>query len=470
MSPELLLHGDPEPPATGSRALLISPEFPPGPAAGALRWQELTRLLAEAGWGFDVITLDPSARRSPDWSRLGRLPQGTRVFGVPRTASWLETLVMGAWRWLRSLRSRRPDAGSGSSPSAAPGRMVRPPLLRGGVDVWLEDLRDRRWMRASSALGSGLAREGRHAFVVSCGPPHVAHEVAQRVARSAGLPLIADLRDPWAILEPSNARFVHPLWVWWARRRERRLVAEASLIAMNTDRAAEAMRARYPEASSRVVAIRNGCDEERVPTGSADGCFRVVYAGTVYLDRNPVALFDALADLVAREGLGPEDLRLVFVGTSDAEALRDWADRAGLAAHLDVEPPRPRAELFELLATATVLVSLPQSLHMAIPSKIYEYMAFEAWLLALARAESATAELLADSAARVVDPEDGDGLRACLDDLYARHRRGERPPVLARDARFGRRAQAAKLLERLAGLGLSSSDGPAGCPGGRGGD
>ena len=117
-----------------------------------------------------------------------------------------------------------------------------------------------------------------------------------------------------------------------------------------------------------------------------------------------------------------------------------------------------------------MLVSLPQSLHMAIPSKIYEYMAFEAWLLALARAESATAELLADSPARVVDPDDGDGLRACLDDLYARHRRGERPPVLARDARFGRRAQAAKLLERLAGLGLSSSDGPAGCPGGRGGD
>ncbi|MQA92807.1 MAG: hypothetical protein GEU90_21725, partial [Gemmatimonas sp.] len=69
-------------PATGPRILLLSYHFPPGSAAGSLRWQKLTGLVADRGWGVDVVTLDPTDLAKRDDRRLRELPAGTRVFGV----------------------------------------------------------------------------------------------------------------------------------------------------------------------------------------------------------------------------------------------------------------------------------------------------------------------------------------------------------------------------------------------------
>ena len=57
-----------------------------------------------------------------------------------------------------------------------------------------------------------------------------------------------------------------------------------------------------------------------------------------------------------------------------------------------------------------MLVNLPQDSHLCIPSKVYEYMRYAAWLLALEPADSATALLLRDSAADVVGSDQDCGI------------------------------------------------------------
>src|SRR5437764_12738519 len=64
--------------ASGRRLLLISYHFPPDPAVGGLRWQQLSRYLAKHGWGIDVITRDLDLLRSRDDARLEMLPQSLR--------------------------------------------------------------------------------------------------------------------------------------------------------------------------------------------------------------------------------------------------------------------------------------------------------------------------------------------------------------------------------------------------------
>lgn len=51
---------------------------------------------------------------------------------------------------------------------------------------------------------------------------------------------------------------------------------------------------------------------------------------------------------------------------------------------------------------------------MAIPSKVFEYMRFDAWLLALAERGSATEEVLRGSGADVVGPDDVAGIARAL--------------------------------------------------------
>ena len=101
------------------------------------------------------------------------------------------------------------------------------------------------------------------------------------------------------------------------------------------------------------------------------------------------------------------------------------------------------------LARAPLLVSLPQDASAAVPSKIFEYMQYDAWLLVFAKPGTAPAVLLRDTAADVVDPDDEERLVRVLRDRVLQHRRGETPPRLAADPRFSRRYQAGLLVDAL---------------------
>ena len=96
-----------------------------------------------------------------------------------------------------------------------------------------------------------------------------------------------------------------------------------------------------------------------------------------------------------------------------------------------------------------MLLNLPQSLHLAIPSKVYDYMRFPAWVLSLSEADSATAWLLGQVRGRVVAPYDVDGIARVLRECIEQHCRGVRPAPLTRDPRFSRRAQAERLFTAI---------------------
>jgi hypothetical protein len=119
------------------------------------------------------------------------------------------------------------------------------------------------------------------------------------------------------------------------------------------------------------------------------------------------------------------------------------------AGFVRVGPLRPRRDAMEFLARAHVLVSLPQDSDLAIPSKIFEYTQFPAWLLVLATRESAVERLLRDTPADVVEPDDVDGMERVLSRRYEEFARGEAPRPIDPDGRFSRARQAARFFEYL---------------------
>jgi hypothetical protein len=96
-----------------------------------------------------------------------------------------------------------------------------------------------------------------------------------------------------------------------------------------------------------------------------------------------------------------------------------------------------------------VLVNLPQDSHLAVPSKVFEYLRFDAWLLVLAEPGSATELLLRDSGADLAAPDDVDAIARILRARYVEHRDGIRPRALARDRNLSRRAQAERLFAAI---------------------
>jgi glycosyltransferase involved in cell wall biosynthesis len=321
--------------------------------------------------------------------------------------------------------------------------------------AWLEYARDGNWARAAARLGSRLARERRYDVVISSGPPHMAHEAGRRVSVRHGIPLVVDMRDPWSFVQRFVESVASPVWLRLARRYERRVVLQASLVTMNTETSRDAMRSLYPDQAHKVEAIRNGCDDEPLPSPRRDGRFTIRFAGSIYADRDPRSFFRAAALVVRELSLTPAEFGIEFIGDVDRFAgisTQDIAAQEGIGDFVRLRGHVPRDEAQRFLADATMLLSLPQDSDFSIPAKIYEYLRFSAWMLVLGPSEGATSQLLRDTEADVVDAADVAAMARVIRTRYEQFRAGEMPLPAGRDGRFDRSVQARRLLQLLAEL------------------
>lgn len=449
------------------RLLVVNYHFAPDPSVGGLRWQNLARLAMERGWGVDVIALDPRHLKRLDPERLEDLPLGLRVHhvGLPRLP--LAQLPDRLWEW---FTRRAPSSAPASAPTPAPtpvpmqGSRTATEIREGPKTLrdlprayfgWLDHRRGDRWGRAAVRRARDLMQYGRFDAIVSCGPPHPPHRSVAEFAAAERIPFILDLRDPWSFLQRLPEAVAAPVWLDLAARDERRTVANAALVLTSSEAHSDLLRAKYPDERGRIMTIRNGSDEDPLPAHRVSGRFTIAYSGSVYLDRDPTPLFRAAARVIRELDLTPDQFGLEFIGevaNHDGVPLETLAAREGIASYYRGRLPRSRRAVFDLLAEMSMLVLLQQDSDLAIPAKLYEYIRFNAWVLALATPTSATGKLLQGTAADLVLPEDVDGIAATITARVREFQRGIVPAPIADDPRFSRRAQARRLFAEIAAL------------------
>jgi hypothetical protein len=464
------------------RLLLISYHFPPDTTIGARRWEKLSHFVAERGWGLDVITC---AEAGADISRLELLPEDTRVYALPpqsiHAAEWLEHQAWRAYRTIRPAPTVPPAGGSGKpadsasvASAEAPARAaaarqqpdtvsrhdihwwpLTPRKILRSYWVWLDFARHLRWAKDAVRLAEEILDPGAHFAVVTSGPPHMTHETGRVLSRRHGLPFVMDMRDPWSLNERIPERWACPLWLRGTARHEREMVSQAALVVANTAPARDALARAYPDASEKIIAVMNGSDDDPLPPQRRGGRFTIGYAGTIYDYGDPRSLFRAAACVIRDLGLAPSDFGMDFIGNFDdggEQSLRDTARAEGVEEFVSVGPSRSHDGAMEFLSQATMLVTFPGWNSVAIPGKVFECVRFDAWLLALSNAGSATDLLLRGTDADVVPRDDIEGIARVIAKRYLAHQRGEEAVHIARDERFTRRVQARILLDALTRL------------------
>ena len=449
----------------GRRLLVISYHFPPDRAIGARRWEKFSHFAAERGWGMDVFMRGDAAASDIEQARRA-LPEGVRVFAVAAPALRIERLENAVWRTVK--RGSKP-AVTGPSTAIAPGE-VRPARP---TSVPRSDLRwalhtPRGWMRAywatldfarTSAWGDAVMDAVASVFdprvhraVVTSGPPFMSHDVGRRLSLRYGIPFIMDMRDPWSHVERLPEGIATPAWTRLAARYERKAVERAALIVANTEVARRQMAGKYPLRSRDIITVTNGGDDDELPPAIRQGRFVIGHAGTVYLDRDPRALFEAAARVIREHSLTPDDFTLEFIGELEAVGgfpIEDVARAEGIGAYVRTGPPRPHREAMRFMADSSMLVTMSGTNMAAIPAKTFECVRFPAWILALSAPESATALLLEGTGADVASPGDADAIAEIISRRYLQHRAGVFPEPVGRDVRFSRSQQAGILMDAL---------------------
>jgi hypothetical protein len=451
------------------RLLVISYHFPPDRAVGAKRWEKFAHFAAARGWGLDVFMRGDVA--TSDIERASRsLPTGVRVFAVPVPVMGVETAEKAVWR---ALVGRRREANASASGVSTPGSATPAVHAARPASIPRSELRwalhtPRGWMRAYWAAldfarirgwGDQVIRTvssvfdpGVHQAVVTSGPPFMSHDVGRRISERYRIPFIMDMRDPWSHVERLAEGIATPVWTRLAARYEGMAVKRASLIVTNTQVAGQQMTATYPLRARDIVTVTNGADDTPLPPPRRGGRFVIAHAGTLYLDRDPRALFQGAAQVIRELALTPEDMSLEFIGDLEAVGgfpVEEVARAEGISDYVRTGPSRPHDQAMAFMADATMLVTMSGSNMAAIPAKTFECVRFPAWVLALSAPGSATAQLLAGTGADVASPRDAGAVAEIIGRRYREHRDGVVPEPIGVDPRFSRKYQAGLLLDAI---------------------
>lgn len=435
------------------RILLITYHFPPDRAVGGLRWARMATHLHSYGFELDVLTREMPAEEDLDVESLESLPAGIRVFTVHADEPMRTRMQRAVWPRIRAMFPNKRGRGIDAISQADIGntgrgtrRFVRSYFAR------LAYARDGKWARAAALAASQKLIPGDYVAVITSGPPHMVHEAGRRLSARFHVPHIVDMRDPWSLNERIQEYLASPVWLQLAKQYEQAIVRDAALVTMNTDKSCRAMRQLYPAHEHKIHVIRNGSDDEPLPVVVRDARFSIRFAGTIYMDRDPRPFLRAARRVIKELDLSPAEFEIAFAGTVDRYAGGSTAtiiQEEGLSEYVRLHKHLSRKDAMVFLAGATMLLSLPQDCNLAIPAKIYEYLRFDAWLLILAAEDSATAELLRDTDASVLDPADETAMTSIIRQRYLQFRSGITPSAIGGTGQFNRSVQTARLLELM---------------------
>lgn len=446
------------------RLLLISFHFPPDTAVGARRWEKLAHFAVERGWGLDVV-MQRVAGQPTSSARMQALPRGVRVFAVPLRELALERMEQLVWQTIKGSGQDRVDgnvAPAVTTAKPAPTTSIARPDVRWALHTprgvlraywsWLDYASMGAWARDAARAGKEIFIPGVHRAVITSGPPFMVHDAGRRIAMGTNAPFVMDMRDPWRHVERLSEKTASPLWPRIAALHEGRAVRQASLIVANTERAREQLAATYPSRADDIITVTNGADDDPLPPPRRGARFVIAHAGTVYLDRDPRALFEAASRVIRELALSPDEFGLSFIGDLEAVGgfpIHEVARQEGISDYVQTGPLLPQSAALDFMAGATMLVTMSGTNMAAVPAKTFECARFPAWLLALSAPGSATEVLLRGTGADVVAPSDVDGIAAVIRRHYREHRDGVIPAPAGAAPRFSRRHQADILFDAL---------------------
>ena len=385
--------------------------------------------------------------------------------GIQRTLKFSQHLPDEGWRPLMLCASTRAyhDHCAGQSDAIPPHTLVtrsfaldtaRHLSVRGHYPRWLA-LPDRwaSWLLGAVPAGLRMVRLHRPAAIWSTYPIATAHLVGLALRKLTGLPWIADLRDPMTDHGYPPDPLTRRVYRWI----ERKTVEHCAVAVCTTPGALRSYAARYPHIPpNRFALIENGFDEDSFPAGApgwATNLFTLVHSGVVYpSERDPRALFEALATLLRRGRIDPRNFRLVLRAAGHDALLRELIDRAGISAIVALEPHIPYAlALAEMMSAGGLLVLQASNCNDQVPAKIYEYFRARRPILALTDPAGDTAATMRRAGIDTIAPlDDAAAIASALDSFIVRARAGDAPLATAATiASFSRRERSRELARLL---------------------
>jgi glycosyltransferase involved in cell wall biosynthesis len=359
------------------RALFIAYTFPPVGGAGVQRTTKFVKYLPQCGWDASVLTVSNPSVPLRDESLVRDVPPTTKIVRA---------------RTFEPSYARKMTLAEGKLRSGIIGPLKH--ALSKAMMGLLQPDPQILWNAPAFLAGVRALRRTPHDVIVASAPPFSSLLLGAALSTAARIPLVLDYRDEWDVSNKYwENRHVSGSSVAIQRAMENYALRHGSAVIATSPRSAGALStlSRRARSGASVTHIFNGFDPDdfRSSDQSAippDGTWRLVYTGTLYHLMSPEPLVRAIEALASIRPDLAARIELVFAGRHTPEQRQRLA-RLALICRLNTREYVSHAEAIGLMRSADAVCVLLSDLPGAdrvIPAKLFEYIASEKPILAIA--------------------------------------------------------------------------------------
>jgi hypothetical protein len=391
------------------KALIITYYWPPSGGSGVQRWLKFVKYLRNFDIEPIVYTVDHPEYVFNDESLLKDIPENIEILKQP---IWEPYQLAN----LFSNKKKEESVGFLGKPVSITGRIKS--YIR--ANYFMPDAR-LFWIKPSVKYLKKYLKENKIDVVISTGPPHSLHLIAQQLKLETGIKWMADFRDPWTDID-----YFHHLPLT-AKSREKHHQLEQKVL-KNADEVivvGNSMKDNYAKYADNITVITNGYDTESSnKIVQLDKKFTITHIGLMNADRNHPFLWKVLSDLSSENESFKEDLEIKLIGKVDESVLKSIQE-FGLKLNLNLISYLSHDEVINIQLTAQVLLLSINNVPAAkgiITGKVFEYLQAKRPIIAIAPINGDLATILKETnAGKVINFDDEITLKSVIECYYQKY-------------------------------------------------
>ncbi len=277
------------------KVLIITYYWPPAGGSGVQRWLKFVKYLQNFDIEPIVYTVDNPKYPKEDKTLINEIPNNIKVLKQP---IWEPTDLL-FWKKNNQQKKGVSNISKGGFLSFIRGNFFIP-----DPKVF--------WVNPSVKYLQKIIDSYKIDVIISTGPPHSMHLIAQKLHQKNNLKWIADFRDPWSNL------YYNKDFNQLSFAKNKNIKLEKSVL-KNADcilTVSDTLKKEFLKTAKRVEVITNGFDDEVVTKNiiRLDKKFTISYIGLLPKQSNPSVLFKVLEKLSLQDSSFKNDLQINFIG------------------------------------------------------------------------------------------------------------------------------------------------------------
>ena len=427
-----------------NKVLIITYYWPPSGGPGVQRVLKFSKYLPEFGWDVIVLTVKRGSYPYIDESLVKEINEPTIVYKSKN----LEPIQL--YKRFVGMKDEDPISVATIGDKNASFRKKIANIVR--LNLFIPDAKV-GWVFGGVKKGLQIIKEYKPAVIISSSPPPTVHLIAQKLAKRTGIKWIADFRDPWTNIYHYDRSKRLAFFKHIDQRLETRVLKDCDVVLHSSMSMRNSLLIR---SSKRSITLLNGFDPQDFSSSNENlsfDKFTIAYAGRMSSFANPQNLFAAIDKMDSTYPDFRDKFQLLFMGNIANEIWssiqkRKWSAQSKNLGHIP-----HRDCLQNVIRSHMLLLVTPDTKknHSIIPSKIYEYIAAQRFILSIGPVNSDTNTLLEKAhAGKTVEYSDFNSTYTILETRYLNWLKGDfQLPNSDKLHRFSRREQSMQLSQIL---------------------